>query len=38
MRFGTWNMSSLYRSESTTVVVRKLGMYKFDLVGVQEVK
>jgi hypothetical protein len=34
MRFGTWNVRSLYR----TTVVRELGKYKLDLVGVHEVR
>jgi len=37
MRFGTWNVRSLYRARSFTAVVRELARYKFDLVGVQEV-
>ena len=38
MRLGTWNVMSLHSSESLTTVVRELGKYKLDLVGVQEVK
>jgi exonuclease III len=38
MRFGTWNVSSLYRSGSFKTVARELGKYKLDLVGVQEVR
>jgi exonuclease III len=38
MRFGTWNVSSLYRSGSLKTVARELGKYKLDLVGVQEVR
>jgi exonuclease III len=38
MRFGTWNVRSLYRSRSLKTVPRELGKYKFDLVGVQEVR
>jgi len=39
MRFGTWNARSLYRSGSlTAAAVRELARYKFDLVGVQEVR
>jgi hypothetical protein len=37
MRFGTWNVRSLFRSGSLKAVGRELGKYKFDLVGVQEV-
>jgi exonuclease III len=38
MRFGTWNVRSLYRAGSLKTVVRELGKYKLDLVGVQEVR
>jgi len=38
MRFGTWNVRSLYRSGSLVTVVRELAMYTFGLVGVQEVR
>jgi exonuclease III len=38
MRFGTWNVRSLYRSGSSKTVARELGKYKLDLVGVQEVR
>jgi hypothetical protein len=38
MRFGEWNVRSLYRSGSITTVVWKLARYKLDLVGVQEVR
>jgi exonuclease III len=38
MRFGTWNVRSLYRSGSLKTVARELGKYKLDLVGVQEVR
>jgi exonuclease III len=38
MRFGTWNVGSLYRSGSLMTVERELARYKFDLVGVQEVR
>jgi hypothetical protein len=37
MRFGTWNVSSLYRVGSLMTASRKLARYKLDLVGVQEV-
>jgi exonuclease III len=37
MRFGTWNVKSLYRSGSFKTVARELEKYKLDLVGVQEV-
>jgi exonuclease III len=38
MRFGTWNVRSLYRSGSLKTEARELGKYKLDLVGVQEVR
>jgi exonuclease III len=38
MRFGTWNVRSVYRSGSFKTVARELGKYKLDLVGVQEVR
>jgi exonuclease III len=38
MRFGTWNVRSLYRASSLTVAAGELARYKLDLVGVQEVR
>jgi exonuclease III len=38
MRFGTWNVRSLYRSGPLKTVARELGKYKLDLVGVQDVR
>jgi exonuclease III len=38
MRFGTWNVRSLHRSESLMTVARELARYKLDLVGVQMVR
>jgi exonuclease III len=38
MKFGTWNIRSLYRIGSLKTVARELGKYKLDLVGVQEVR
>jgi exonuclease III len=38
MRFGTWNVRSLYRARSFKTVGRDLGKYKLDLVGIQEVR
>jgi exonuclease III len=38
MRFGTWNVGSLYRAGTLKTVTRDLGKYKLDLVGVQEVR
>jgi hypothetical protein len=36
MRFGTWNVRSLYRVGSLMTVSRELSRYRLDLVGVQE--
>ena len=38
MRFGTWNVRSLYRAGSFTAEAMELARYKLDLVGVQEVR
>jgi exonuclease III len=38
MRFGTWNVRSLYRACSLMTVSRELSTYRLDLVGVQEVR
>jgi exonuclease III len=38
MRFGTWNIRSLYRVGAIKSVVGELEKYKLDLVGVQEVR
>jgi hypothetical protein len=38
MRFGTWNVRSLYKVGAIKSVVGELEKYKLDLVGVQEVK
>ena len=38
MKFGTWNVRSLYRPGSLTTVARKLARYRLDLAGVQEVR
>ena len=38
MRFGTWNVTSLYRTGAVTLVARELAKYRIDLVGVQEVR
>ena len=37
MRFGTWNVKSLYWAGSLTAAARELG-YKLYLVGVQDVR
>jgi hypothetical protein len=34
MRFGMWNVKSLYRSGSLTAAARELTRYKLDLLGV----
>jgi len=38
LRFGTWNVRSLYRAVSLTATARELARYKLDLVDVQEVR
>jgi exonuclease III len=38
MRFGTWNVRSLYMAGSLKMVARELAKYKLDLLGVQEVR
>jgi hypothetical protein len=38
MRFGLWNVRSLYRAGSPMTVSRELSKYRLDLVGVQEVR
>jgi exonuclease III len=38
MRFGTWNVRSLYRAGSLMIVASEISKYKLDLVGVQEVR
>jgi exonuclease III len=38
MRFGTWNVRSLYVVGAIKSVVRELEKYKLDLVGLQEVR
>jgi hypothetical protein len=38
MRFGMWNVSSLYRAGSLTGAARELARYKLGLVGVREVR
>jgi exonuclease III len=38
MRFGTWNVRSLYRASSVLTVLKELSKYKLGLVGVQEVR
>jgi exonuclease III len=38
MRFGTWNVRSLYRAGSLTAAARELARYKLDFMGLQEVR
>jgi hypothetical protein len=38
MRFGTWNVRSLYRAGSLRTVAEEVSIYKLDLLGVQEVR
>jgi exonuclease III len=38
MRFGSWNIGSLYRVGSLMTVSRELSRYRLHLVGVQEVR
>jgi hypothetical protein len=38
MKFGTWNVSSMYRAGSLRAVADKIPKYKLDLVGVQKVR
>jgi hypothetical protein len=37
MRFGTWNVRSLYRAGLLVTVAKQISKYKVNLVGVQEV-
>ena len=38
MRFVTWNVKSLYRSDTITTAAREIAKYKLNLRDVQEVK
>jgi hypothetical protein len=38
MRFGTWNVRSMYRAGSLRAIAEEISKYKLDLVGVQEVR
>jgi hypothetical protein len=38
MRFGTWNVRSLYRTGSLVTVAKAISKHELDLVGVQEVR
>jgi hypothetical protein len=38
LRFGTWNVRSMYRAGSLRTVAEEVSKYKSDLVEVQEVR
>jgi hypothetical protein len=38
MRFGTWNVRSIYRASSIRAVAEEISKYKLYLMGVQEVR
>jgi exonuclease III len=38
MRFGTWNVRSMYGAGSLRTVAEDISKYKLDLVAVQEVR
>jgi hypothetical protein len=38
MKFGTWNVRSLYRADSLVTVAKEISKFKLYLVGVQEVR
>jgi hypothetical protein len=38
MRFGTWNVMSLYRTGALGLVISEIDKYRMDLVGVQKVR
>jgi hypothetical protein len=38
MRFGAWNVRSMYGACSLWAVAKEISKYKLDLVGVQEVR
>jgi hypothetical protein len=38
MRFGAWNVRSLYRAGSLMTLVKEMSKYKLNLVGVQVVR
>jgi hypothetical protein len=38
VRFGTWNVNSTYREGSLMTISRELSRYKYNLVGVHEVR
>jgi hypothetical protein len=38
MRFGMWNVRSMYRACSFRAVGEEISKYKLDLVGVEEIR
>jgi hypothetical protein len=38
MRFGTWNVRSMYRAGSLGAIAERISKYKLDLDGVEEVR
>jgi hypothetical protein len=38
MRFGAWNVRSLYRADSLRTVEEEISKYKLDLMAVQEAR
>jgi hypothetical protein len=38
MRFGTWNVRSMYRAGSLKTVAEEISKRKFDFMGVQKVR
>jgi hypothetical protein len=38
MRFGAWNVRSMYRAGSLRAVAEEISKYKLDLAGIQEVR
>jgi hypothetical protein len=38
MKFGTWNVRSMYRAGSLRAVAEEISKYKLDLVGVEVVR
>jgi exonuclease III len=38
MRFGTWNVRSMYRAGSVRIVREDISKYKLDVVRIQEVR
>jgi hypothetical protein len=38
MRFGTWNVRSMYKVDSLRAIAEEISKYNLDLVGVHEVR